>query len=192
MLGWLIARAYNVRRVDATTFRSAQLYGGHVRVVARHLALGTMLNLRGPNPAASWYRNMHGVAAAEGIDFVELSLSSKRLPARDVLVGLLAALDGARAPVLMTCSGGADRTSLAAALAILHRTGSLAQARRQMRLVPYLHWPKPNQRWIRAFLDFYEADGAGRRLADWLATAYAQDRFAAFMRARGQAGYWQE
>ena len=192
MLGWLIARAYNVRRVDATTFRSAQLYGGHARTVARRLGLGTMLNLRGPNPKASWYRNMRAVAAAEGIDFVELSLSSKRLPERDALVGLLSALDRARAPVLMTCSGGADRTSLAAALTILHRTGSLARARRQMRLVPYLHWPKPNQRWIRAFLDFYEADAQGRPVASWLATAYAPERFATFMRARGQAGYWQE
>jgi protein tyrosine/serine phosphatase len=192
MLGWFLACAYNVRRVDASTCRAAQIYGGHVRTLARHLRLGTMLNLRGSNPEASWYRNMRAIAAAEGVDFIDLSLSSKRLPERTVLLDLLAALDRARAPVLMTCSGGADRTSLASALAVLHRTGDLALARRQMRLVPYLHWPKPNQRWIRAFLDFFEADAKGRRLADWLATAYAPERFAAFMRARGQDGYWLE
>ncbi|MFN0042140.1 MAG: hypothetical protein ACKVSF_02880 [Alphaproteobacteria bacterium] len=189
---WFLARAYNVQRVDDRAFRAAQIYGGHVRTLARDLGLGTMLNLRGPNPNASWYRNMRESCVGLGIDFAEISLSSKRLPERSPLVDLLATLDSARAPVLMTCSGGADRTSLASALLVLHRTGDLALARRQMRMFPYLHLPKPHQRWIRVFLDFYVADSGGRALAPWLAEAYEPARFAAFMRARGQAGYWLE
>jgi protein tyrosine/serine phosphatase len=188
----LLARAYNVQTVDGATYRAAQIYGRHVNVLLAHLSIRTLINLRGPNPRASWYRNARSACDALGVTLVDVTLSSRRLPERATLLDLLAAYDAARPKTLLTCSGGADRTSLAAALCLLHRTGDVAAARRQMRLFPYLHWPKPHQRWIRVFLDFFESDSAGRPIKTWLAEGYAPERFAAFMRGRGQAGYWRE
>src|SRR3546814_18505091 len=60
-------------------------------------------------------------------------------------------------PILIKCSGGGDRTSLAAALHLLDRvlpgdthdtseiTAALAAARRQLAGIPYFHWPRKEQ-----------------------------------------------
>ncbi len=47
-------------------------------------------------------------------------MDSRRLPLRPMLVALFDAFDRAPRPFVIKCSGGQDRTSLAAALYIVH------------------------------------------------------------------------
>ncbi len=97
-----------------------------------------------------------------------------------MLVDLIDAFDAARKPFLIKCSGGQDRTSLAAALYLLHRNGwdgAWRRPQQQFARWPYLHLPKTEQRWLRQFVDFAEEDAKGASLADWLRNGYEPERF---------------
>ena len=107
-------------------------------------------------------------------------------------MGLIEAFRTAEAPILIKCSGGADRTGLAAAIYLLDKNGlaALGAARRQMAFLPYLHLPKRHQRWIRRFPDFFEVDHAGLAIADWARVRYSPDRFADWLSANEFEGTW--
>ena len=114
-------------------------------------------------------------------------LDSRKLPTRDMLVQLIAAFDAAPRPFMLKCSGGQDRTSFAAALYIIHRDGwgAMAMARRQFDRFPYLHFPKTQQRWLKVFLDFAQADADGQPLARWIADSYTPEKLKAWLDANG-------
>lgn len=186
----LLARLYNVHRVDAHLLRAAQAYAGGFATLLRGLGVRTVVNLRGENPNSGWYRYEAAAAARAGAAYRDAALNSRRLPARDQLVALLDLVASAPGPVLVKCSGGADRTSFVAGLYLLDRQGAAAldAARASTAFWPYLHWPRRHQKWIRAFFDYYEESAQGRPLRAWLAESYSPENLATFMAARGQAG----
>jgi protein tyrosine phosphatase (PTP) superfamily phosphohydrolase (DUF442 family) len=189
---FLLARAYNWHRVDQDLYRSAQMYGGHVSALVDAHGIATVINLRGENPKSSWYLPERDSCEALGVGYLDRPLHSRRLPKQRMLVELLEAYETAPRPMLIKCSGGADRTALAAALYLLHRDGlpGMTIARRQMATIPYLHLPKRYQRWIRFFPRFFAADNEGMSLADWVNTRYDPDRFADWLDDQGQDGTW--
>ena len=71
--------------------------------------------------------------------------------------------------MLIKCSGGQDRTGLAAALYLLRRGGqdALGTAETQFALWPYLHRPEKFQRWLRYFPAYAVEDAKGVPLLDW-------------------------
>lgn len=178
--------------VDDGLARAAQIYGRFNLTLLHHHGIRTVINLRGENPDSPWYRDERAACEALGAAYVDLRFGSRKLPLRAALLDLLDAYDRMARPGLVKCSGGADRTALAAGLYLLHTRGpeAMGAARRHLRRVPYLHFPDRHQRWIRAFFDFYEADGAGTPVRTWIAERYSPEAFAAFMEARGQHGYW--
>jgi len=187
-LAWGVARASNLYRIDADLARSAQLYGRHVGLILETHGFRTVLNLRGENPKAQWYREEAAACERAGVAYLDVPLNSRRLPRREELLALLDAFDGMAAPALMKCSGGADRTGLAAFLYLLDRQGPQAypRARRHLAAVPYLHIPKPQQRWMRKFLTYWqETGGPEMPLRRWLAERYDAHAFAAWLDARG-------
>ena len=103
-------------------------------------------------------------------------------------MGLIAAFDKAPRPFLLKCSGGQDRTSLAAALYLIHRGGweAMTEARAQYARFPYLHFPKTHQRWLKAFLDFAaeDADGAPTS-SNGIETAYTPEALKDWLDQRG-------
>ena len=105
----------------------------------------------------------------QAIAHFDVALCSRELPSRELLVSLIDAFDAAPEPFLLKCSGGADRTSFAAALFVLHRCGwgALARADAQFSRLRYLHFPKPSQRWARKFIAYAAAKRgrAARRMA---------------------------
>lgn len=176
--------------------RSAQLYaiGGHATTLLRHHGIRSILNLRGENAGKPWYDGLKAAADDLDVGLNSLSFSSRRLPQREILLDLLGLFDSSARPMLMLCSGGADRTSFAAALAVLHARGvdGVDTARRHLRPVPYFHIPKHEQRWIRVFFDWFLETRDGRPLRQWLEETYSPDTFAAWMRDNGMDGYWRE
>lgn len=168
------------------------MYGGHVSALLAAHGIATVVNLRGENPKSSWYLPERAACEALGTAYLDRPLHSRRLPRKEMLAGLLEAFENAPRPMLIKCSGGADRTALAAALFILWRdgTGSLELAQRQMSLFPYLHLPKRYQRWIRHFPRYFAADGGGMTIAEWANSEYQPERFAEWLEAQDLAGTW--
>jgi len=110
--------------------------------------------------------------------------------APDVLLErLIQCFDEAPRPFMLKCSGGQDRTSLAAALYLIHGRGwqafDLASA--QYARFPYLHFPKQRQRWLRPFLDFAREETRGAPLAEWITAGYAPEKLVSWLAARGLA-----
>ncbi len=191
--GRIWARIYNWHWIDGhRAARSSQLYGSHFGLLMDVFAIRGVVNLRGDNTGTEWYDAEQRACAARGIVIADVPVSSKRLPTRETLIGVLDAMDAAPEPLVMKCSGGADRAGFAGGVYLLNRYGraGMAGARRQMGFWPFRHVPKKNQRWIRSFFDFVEADIDGRSLRDWIAGHYTDARFADFLRARGQGDYW--
>jgi protein tyrosine phosphatase (PTP) superfamily phosphohydrolase (DUF442 family) len=189
LAAWAVARASNLYWIDdGRLARSAQLYGRHVGLVLDAYGFRTVLNLRGENPKADWYRDEASACAAHGVAYRDVPLNSRRLPRRAELLALLEAFDAMDAPALVKCSGGADRTGLAAFLYILDREGpgAYGKAARQLSAVPYLHIPKPQQRWMKRFLEYWRASGGpDMPVRRWLAEVYDAQTFAAWLDARG-------
>lgn len=194
--GRVVARLHHFHWVDGELARSAQSYFGHTGLLLDLYGFGSLLNLRGENSGSPWYEAEKAACLARGLPLIDITMSSRRLPHREPLLALADTFATAPKPLLMKCSGGADRTGLAAGLYLIGRHGlaGLPAARRQLAVWPYLHLPQKHQKWIRPFFDYLAEElGTGpaeRPLRDWLADSYEPERFAAWLGERGYSGGW--
>jgi hypothetical protein len=180
---------YNFHWVEpGTAARSSQAYAGFLAGFLRGRGIHALINLRGPNPQWRWWRNEKKITAGIGVEHRDVMLSSKRLPTRKMLLALLDAFDELPRPFLLKCSGGQDRTSFAAALYIVHAEGwkAFETAQDQFARWPYLHLPKPYQRWLKLFLIFARGDARGRSLRAWVAESYVPENYKAWLEERGE------
>lgn len=185
----LLDLLYNFHWVRPDVARSAQPYLGFYPTYLRAHGIRSLINLRGANPDHRWWGRELRMAQRMGIAHYDIRLSSRLLPARESLVALAAALEAAPRPVLLKCSGGQDRASLAAALSLLLAGGAGArvEAQAQYAVWPYLHRPKRGQRWLRQFPAFAVEAAAGRPTGTWLRQDYTPEAFAAWLAAQGLA-----
>ena len=176
---------YNFRWVrEGEAARSSQAhFGGLMRLMKRH-GLGAIINLRGENSDLSWWRYERRVCAALNARHFDTMLDSRKLPTRPMLVCLMEAFDHAPRPFLLKCSGGQDRTGLAAALYLIHREGWGAC---EAAGAQFAGTAKKHQRWLKLFPSFALEDSHGRPLCDWIANIYEPERLAEWLRARGHA-----
>jgi len=167
-----------------------QAWAGGLGPFLKRRGIAAIINLRGRNDDLGWWKQETAIAKNAGIAHLDAMLDSRKLPTRDMLVQLIAAFDAAPRPFMLKCSGGQDRTSFAAALYIIHRDGwqAVPAARQQFARFPYLHFPKTQQRWLKAFLDFARNDAGGRPLAHWIADGYTPEKLKAWLDANGFQG----
>lgn len=167
--------------------RAMQAWAGGLSPFLERRGIRAIINLRGRNDDLSWWKKETAIAKSAGIAHLDAMLDSRKLPTRDMLVQLIAAFDAAPRPFMLKCSGGQDRTSFAAALYLVHRDGwgAMAAAQRQFDRFPYLHFPKTQQRWLKAFLDFAQGDAGGQPLAHWIAGSYSPEKLKAWLDANG-------
>jgi hypothetical protein len=200
LYGALLSRLYNVQPVIEGCYRSAQPHPSHLQFLVERYGIRTLLNLRGAHPEDDWFNREIDACRSLGVRHENAILNSRWIPRRHDLLELFEAYKSSPRPLLLKCSGGADRTSLASALFIVHRafeTGAardleatLARARQQMRVWPYLHLPKRPQRWIPYFLEFFATDYEGLEPLAWTQQKYRWQRFVDYMLERGLPGYW--
>jgi hypothetical protein len=173
--------------VPGEAARSAQAYAGMLGPFLTRNGLKAVVNLRGNHPKFDWWRYENETCARVGVAHFDAMMDSRRLPLKEMLAALFDAFDAAPRPFLVKCSGGQDRTSLAAALYIVHRDGwdAVARAQRQFARFPYLHFPRRNQRWLAHFLDYAREQAKGAPLADWARHDYDPQAFAAWLNANG-------
>jgi len=142
--------------------------------IARIAALGVrdILSLRGTVTSPGYLLEREACDAA-GIRLHTVSLSARNAPAR---VELLAMIDHFRTlprPFLFHCKSGADRAGLAAAICLLDRGGSMAQARAQ--LSPrFLHFRWSKTGILDHLLDLYDQRLAlsSITIRDWIMQEY--------------------
>jgi protein tyrosine/serine phosphatase len=114
-------------------YRCAQPSPERLRQLIRDHGIRTVVNLRGPGPSFDWYRNECRTAEAFDACQEDLWFSAGRLPSVPEVRRLVEVLDRSERPLLFHCQRGADRTGLAAAVALLlYGDVSYAEARRQL------------------------------------------------------------
>jgi len=168
--------------------RSAQAWAGFLWPFLKAHNIATLINLLGANPHWDWWLNETRTCRKRGVLHRDLPINSRRLPSRAQLLEILDALDSAKRPLLLKCSGGQDRTSFAAGLYLLHTRGwpALAEAEAQFARWPYLHMPKRQQQWLRMFPAFAAERAGGKMLRDWIATSYSPEDFKGWLTTRGR------
>ena len=183
----LLDRLYHLHWVKPEMARCAQPYLGFYTAFLRPHHFKSLINLRGENADLGWWRNEKTVAQKLGIRHFDVKLSSRNLPSRSALSSLTEALEHAPAPLLLKCSGGQDRTSLAAALYLLRRYGpaALGEAEAQFAFWPYLHRPKRHQLWLKQFPIYAVGEAQGMSLQQWARTRYDPKAFAAWLVVQG-------
>ncbi len=178
--------------VPGEAARAAQAWAGGLGPFLQARGIRAIVNLRGRNDDLSWWRQETAIAGARGIAHFDAMLDSRKLPTAEMLARLADVFDAAPRPFLVKCSGGQDRTSLAAAIFLLMRGswGAMEAAQAQFARFPYLHFPKRHQRWLAAFPEFAAEDAAGLPLGEWIRTRYSPERFKAWLDARGQSDFY--
>lgn len=185
----ILDRLYHLHWVTPHLARSAQPWLGFYTAFLRPHGFKSLINLRGENTGSRWWQSEKRTAQALGIVHFDVKLSSRNLPSRATVSALLEAFAAAETPVLVKCSGGQDRTSLAAAMFLLVRGGpdALSAAEQQFALWPYLHRPKRHQRWLRHFPAYAVAEAGELPLQVWARTCYVPEEFAVWLENRGLA-----
>ena len=186
----LLDRPYNFHWIEPReAARSSQAYAGFLAPLLRAHRIRAVINLRGSNPGHLWWKYETSVCRKLNVVHRDVKLNSRQLPSKGMLLDLIGTFDSVPQPFLVKCSGGQDRTALAAALLLLHRRGWQAarEAERQFALWPYLHWPRRHQRWLRQLPLFAAEKAEGKTLGAWLAHSYSAADFGAWLNARGQS-----
>jgi protein tyrosine/serine phosphatase len=173
--------------VPGEASRAMQAWAGRLGPFLRRRGVRAIINLRGRNEDIGWWKKETAIAQQGGIAHLDAMLDSRKLPTREMLVRLIECFDTAPRPFMLKCSGGQDRTSLAAALYLIHRDGwsALAAAHAQFARFPYLHFPKRHQRWLKAFVDFAHEDSRGLPLQQWIAQRYSPQILKAWLDGHG-------
>jgi hypothetical protein len=174
--------------------RAAQAYAGFLGPFLKRHGIRSLINLRGFNPDFRWWRYEKRVSKKGGVKHIDVMMDSRSLPRRDMLANLFDAFERAPKPFLIKCSGGQDRTSFAAALYLVHRSGwtAMQDAAKQFAWFPYLHFPRRHQRWLRQFLDFAQDDAAGRPIAEWVRERYDPVHLKDWLESHGHAGAFKD
>ncbi|MCL5260633.1 MAG: tyrosine-protein phosphatase [Gammaproteobacteria bacterium] len=104
-------------------YRSAQLRPKKLEHYIQTLGLKSIINLRDDAERDPNYKKEREIAEKYHLLYINVRLSSQKLPDLSYLKQLVKIIDTAPKPTLIHCKAGADRTGLAAAISILLEDG---------------------------------------------------------------------
>lgn len=126
---------------EGVLYRSAQLSFAQFEHNIRANGIKSVINLRGENVDAAWYKDELKAAAATNARHIDFRLSATHEVSDEKLEALAKLLREVVKPVLVHCEGGADRSGLASALfelVIANRPATMAGEQLSFR---YGHFP---------------------------------------------------
>ncbi|MGE0615939.1 MAG: tyrosine protein phosphatase [Bacteriovoracia bacterium] len=120
-------------------YRSAQLTKPELNLAIDTYGIKTIINLRGEDPKASWFRDETQVAKDKGVTLINIPFSNSRLQHRRDLLKLLDSLRNAPRPILLHCRVGADRTGEASVIYQMEYMGKSKEEALEMLTPKYHH-----------------------------------------------------
>jgi protein tyrosine phosphatase (PTP) superfamily phosphohydrolase (DUF442 family) len=183
VMGWRWGSGNQGEVVAGAVYRSGQLSAVALGEQIRTKGIKTVVNLRGPNPRAGWYRAEREAVLRGGAALVDLPLASDLWLSREQAEVLLEVLESSERPVWIHCEFGSERTGLAAAIVALLQPGSgLGDGDAQFG-PGYLYLPTKDGRVMRAHLEAYKSwlgsAGLGHtpeRFREWWRRGYVPGR----------------
>jgi protein tyrosine/serine phosphatase len=108
---------FNLHAVEAgLVYRSGQLSPGRLTSLVRDAGIRSVINLRGEQVGVAWYDQELRITQALGVTLINYPISARSVLSGEQMQKLSALIRDAEKPVLIHCSGGADRTGLACAV----------------------------------------------------------------------------
>jgi protein tyrosine/serine phosphatase len=157
--------------------------------LTRRHGLKTLINLRGAEARNGADALTREAAARLGLELVDLSLQSRRAPARADILRLADTYRAMRAPGLIHCKSGADRAGLAAGLFVLLNGGAVRDAMRHLSL-RFGHLRRSRAGVLDAFFLRYRDEAEGKKpFLDWVRDDYDEAALRDAFRARGIASF---
>ena len=165
--------------------RSSQGLGLFLGGVLKRHGIRSLVNLRGAHRQERWWQKEERLCARLSVRHFDAMLDSRRLPTQALFVQLVDAFDAAPEPLLIKCAGGQDRAALASAIYLLNALGweAMDAAMAQLARLPFLHFPKKEQRWLAAFPLYAKEQTSGTPIGRWIRESYDPESFAAWLRA---------
>ena len=125
-------------------YRSGQLNAMELTQRTQEVGLKSILNLRGENADAPWYREEMETSQSLGIQHMDFTLSASTPVTPEQLQTILKMIEGSPKPLLIHCTDGADRSGLVSAVYLLKVGQTQPQALEQLSWhfghFPYLLW----------------------------------------------------
>jgi hypothetical protein len=155
-VGWVIAGTNHHVVLPGEIYRASQLDTATLAAVVRMDGIRTVINLRGCCPDADWYYEQTRLLHELGVTQRDVMLSSYSLPNVYEFRKLIAALEESEYPILLHCRRGADRTGLAAGIALLLRSDTDVAAGREQLSWRYGHFGLVQVASLSSVWDMYE------------------------------------
>lgn len=119
---------------DGQVYRSAQLGREQLKQLIVGHKIAAIINLRGENSGKDWYDDEVQVAEQLAVLHIDYRLSANKKVALSQMQEILKTIANTPKPILVHCSGGADRTGLVSALYLAQKTGNSNKAKEQLSL----------------------------------------------------------
>jgi protein tyrosine/serine phosphatase len=162
---------------------------GRLAAMTQRHGLKTLINLRGAEAKNGADALTREASARLGLDRVDISLQSRRAPARVDILSLADVYRTMQVPALIHCKSGADRAGLAAGLFVLLNHGTVQQALRHLSL-RFGHMKRSRAGVLDAFLLRFMAEAEGKKpFLDWVRQDYDEAALRRDFRARSFASF---
>ncbi len=113
---------YNIHTVIPNKiYRSAELPAVELAKIVKTHHLRTIINLRSMHPGSKWWEDEAHIAKRNDVALYNVSLPAHDLPTKEQLQVLTFIIKNAPRPLLIHCRQGADRSGMAAAIALILR-----------------------------------------------------------------------
>lgn len=116
-------------------YRSAQLSPQILQQRIRAQHIKSVFNLRGEQVNSAWYVQEVAATQQMGAEHFDLTLDAHKIPSKEALRKLVYVLMHAPRPILVHCLGGADRSGLASAVAMILNDAPLTQSQYQISIL---------------------------------------------------------
>jgi protein tyrosine/serine phosphatase len=161
---------------------------GRLAAATRRYGLKTLINLRGQRICGSDSLS-RDAAARLGLSHIDMAFESRGAPHRDRILRFADIYRQLITPALMHCKSGADRTGLAAGLAILFEGGTSAEALAQLSW-RFGHFSQARTGILDAFFMVYARQAEGRiAFQDWVRDQYDEKALRQTFQSSGLANF---
>jgi len=161
---------------------------GRLAAAKRRYGLKTLINLRGQRLCGSDSLS-RDQAERLGLAHIDMAFESRGAPHRDRILRFAEIYRQLATPALMHCKSGADRTGLAAGLAILFEGGAATEALAQLSW-RFGHFNRARTGILDAFFVLYAREAEGRiAFLDWVSHEYDETSLRKAFKASGLAHF---